>query len=41
MVRDAIKAPLPDNAPKPAALRAAKKEDAPAAETAPATEGAE
>jgi len=40
-VRDAVKSPLPDNAPKPAAIRAAKKEVAPAAETAPATEGAE
>ena len=41
MVRDAVKAPLPDNAPKPGAVRAAKKEDAPAAEAAPAAEGAE
>ncbi len=41
MVRDAVKAPLPDNAPKPGAVRAAKKVDAPAAEAAPAAEGAE
>lgn len=40
-VRDAVKAPLPDNAPKPGAVRAAKKVDAPAAEAAPAAEGAE
>jgi large subunit ribosomal protein L3 len=40
-VRDAVKAPLPDNAPKPAAIRSAKKQDAPAAEAAVATEGAE
>src|SRR5690606_31350288 len=33
-VRDAVKVALPDNAPKPAAIRAAKKEEAPA--TAPA-----
>ncbi|HEV7255576.1 MAG TPA: 50S ribosomal protein L3 [Mesorhizobium sp.] len=38
LVRDAAKAPLPENAPKPAAIRAAA---APAAEAAPATEGAE
>jgi large subunit ribosomal protein L3 len=38
-VRDAVKVALPDNAPKPAAIRAAKKEEAPA--TAPAAEGAE
>jgi large subunit ribosomal protein L3 len=38
-VRDAVKAALPENAPKPAAIRAAKKEEAPA--TAPAAEGAE
>jgi large subunit ribosomal protein L3 len=41
-VEDAIKRPLPDNAPKPAALKgsgkAAKAEEAPAAEAAPATE---
>jgi large subunit ribosomal protein L3 len=30
LVRDAVKAPLPDNAPKPAAIRAAKKNEAPA-----------
>ncbi|WP_157018944.1 50S ribosomal protein L3 [Mesorhizobium xinjiangense] len=41
LVRDAVKAALPDNAPKPAAIRAAKTNDAPAQETAPATEGAE
>jgi large subunit ribosomal protein L3 len=34
-VRDAVKAPLPANAPKPAGIRVAKKEEA------PATEGAE
>ncbi len=34
-VRDAVKAPLPANAPKPAGVRVAKKEEA------PATEGAE
>lgn len=40
-VRDAAKIALPDNAPKPAALRAgAAKKEAPAAE-APAAEGAE
>jgi len=39
LVRDAAKAPLPDNAPKPAAIRAAAA--AAAAEAAPATEGAE
>jgi len=33
-VRDAVKATLPDNAPKPAAIRAAKSVDAPAAEGA-------
>ena len=31
MVRDAVKAPLPDNAPKPAAIRSASKSDAAAA----------
>ncbi|TKT79252.1 50S ribosomal protein L3 [Aquamicrobium sp. LC103] len=41
MVRDAVKSPLPDNVPKPAAVRAAQKNEAPAGETAPATEGAE
>ena len=42
MVRDAVKHPLPDNAPKPAAIRAsAAKNEAPAAEEAPASEGAE
>jgi large subunit ribosomal protein L3 len=42
MVRDAVKVSLPDNAPKPAALRAAAagKNEAPAAEAA-AGEGAE
>jgi large subunit ribosomal protein L3 len=39
-VRDAVKVPLPDNAPKPAALRAAKNEAA-AGENATASEGAE
>ena len=38
-VRDAVKVALPENAPKPAAIRAAKKEEAPV--TAPAAEGAE
>ena len=33
-VRDAVKAPLPENAPKPAAIRAAKAADAVAAEGA-------
>ena len=33
-VRDAVKAPLPENAPKPAAVRAAAKAEAPAAEGA-------
>ena len=37
-VRDAVKATLPENAPKPAAIRT---NAAPAAETAPVTEGAE
>jgi len=42
MVRDAVKHPLPDNAPKPAAIRAAAaKNEAPVAEEAPAGEGAE
>src|SRR5690554_6060041 len=41
MVRDAVKVPLPDNAPKPGGIRAGKKQEAPAAETAPAAEGAE
>ncbi len=36
LVRDAVKAALPDNAPKPAAIRAAQKNEA-----APANEGAE
>ena len=40
-VRDAVKVALPDSAPKPAAIRAAKKNDAPAAAEAPANEGAE
>lgn len=35
LVRDAVKVKLPDNAPKPAAMRAAQKSEA------PATEGAE
>ena len=39
-VRDAVKAALPENAPKPAAFRSANNV-APAAETAPVTEGAE
>ncbi len=39
LVRDAVKAALPDNAPKPAAIRAAGK--AAAASDAPANEGAE
>ncbi len=39
LVRDAVKVPLPDNAPKPAAVRAATKADA--VQEAPATEGAE
>lgn len=34
LVRDAVKAPLPENAPKPASLRAAAKNEAPAAEGA-------
>jgi large subunit ribosomal protein L3 len=38
MVRDAVKSALPDNAPKPAALRAAASDKA---EAAPASEGAE
>lgn len=38
MVRDAVKSALPDNAPKPAAIRAAKSGKA---EAAPANEGAE
>jgi len=38
MVRDAVKSALPDNAPKPAALRAAASDKAKAA---PASEGAE
>ncbi len=33
-VRDAVKAPLPENAPKPAAIRAAAKVEAPAVEGA-------
>jgi large subunit ribosomal protein L3 len=42
MVRDAVKHPLPDSAPKPAAFRAAAaKNAAPAAEEAQASEGAE
>lgn len=42
MVRDAVKHPLPDNAPKPAAIRAAAaKNEAPAAEEAQVSEGAE
>lgn len=42
MVRDAVKHALPDNAPKPAAIRAATaKNEAPAAEAAPVSEGAE
>lgn len=47
LVRDAVKVALPDDAPKPAALRAAKAEEAPAAsaveaeQEAPASEGAE
>lgn len=46
LVRDAVKVALPEDAPKPAALRAAKAEEAPAApveaeQEAPATEGAE
>lgn len=42
MVRDAVKHPLPDNAPKPAAIReAAAKNEAPVAEEAPVSEGAE
>ena len=40
LVRDAVKSALPENAPKPAAIRAAQKTEAPAA-GAPATEGAE
>lgn len=39
-IRDAVKASLPDNAPKPAALRSAANDGA-AAETADASEGAE
>ncbi|WP_206453994.1 50S ribosomal protein L3 [Aurantimonas marina] len=39
-IRDAVKASLPDNAPKPAALRSAADNGA-AAETADASEGAE
>jgi large subunit ribosomal protein L3 len=38
LVRDAVKSALPDNAPKPAAIRAAKPGKA---EAAPANEGAE
>lgn len=34
LVRDAVKAKLPDNAPKPAAIRAAQKSEAPANEGA-------
>ena len=42
MVRDAVKSPLPESAPKPAALRAGSaKKEAPAAEAATASEGAE
>lgn len=42
VVRDAVKHPLPDNAPKPAAIRAAAaKKEAPAAEEAQVSEGAE
>jgi large subunit ribosomal protein L3 len=42
MVHDAVKHPLPENAPKPAAIRAAvAKNEAPAAEEAQASEGAE
>src|SRR5690606_1169010 len=41
MVRDAVKVPLPDSAPKPAAIRAAQKNDAAKAEEATASEGAE
>jgi large subunit ribosomal protein L3 len=44
MVRDAVKSALPDNAPKPAGVRAAASgntKDAPAAETQAAGEGAE
>ncbi|WP_420961678.1 50S ribosomal protein L3 [Brucella sp. IR073] len=43
LVRDAVKASLPENAPKPAALRQAAKTEAAssAPETAAATEGAE
>jgi large subunit ribosomal protein L3 len=40
LVRDAVKSPLPDAAPKPAAIRATGKSEAPAAE-AQAGEGAE
>ncbi|WP_159590062.1 MULTISPECIES: 50S ribosomal protein L3 [Chelativorans] len=41
MVRDAVKAPLPENAPQPGAIRAAAKKDAVKAEETAATEGAE
>jgi large subunit ribosomal protein L3 len=42
MVHDAVKHPLPENAPKPAAIRAAvAKNEAPVAEEAQASEGAE
>jgi large subunit ribosomal protein L3 len=41
VVRDAVKSPAPDNAPKPAAIRAASKSEASKGETAPAAEGAE
>ena len=37
-VRDAVKAPLPDNAPKPAGIRAAAVKAEPVAEAAPAAE---
>ncbi|MCB1453928.1 MAG: 50S ribosomal protein L3 [Rhizobiaceae bacterium] len=37
-VRDAVKAPLPDNAPKPAGIRAAAAKAEPVAEAAPAAE---
>jgi large subunit ribosomal protein L3 len=43
MVRDAVKKPMPEDAPKPAALRAAKESEAPAEEAAaePAEQGAD
>lgn len=41
MVRDAIKATLPDEAPRPAAIRSSEKNNAPKAEEAAASEGAE